>query len=161
MRSNQLTKAINACIEQVDCRFEFAFESLKDILLQHKSELQIAEINSILDMYVLFLHQAQIADEKAWIEKHATFFARCAFVSDQWRKCFSDRRFTYPMLDDYVKEIKQNPTNLNLDLSLKVVEITLRDDVIFSDVNQCKALFKQVFKAIFYPPHKVKQSRQD
>lgn len=160
MRSLELTESVIACLEQVDNQFEFTFERLRDLLLKHHWELQAAEVSSILDLFILLLHNAKLKDERDWIIKNATQFSFSTFVSDLWRRRFSEGKYSYSLLDNYVDDIKHNPSNINLEMSLKVVEITLRDDVIFSDIELCKSLCKRVLIDIFDPPISDKNSRQ-
>lgn len=80
-------------------------------------------------------------------------------------------RFIYPTpstwdnkkwvhLETYVDAIKINPSRTNLEYSLQIVEVTLRDDVIFDDLEKCKTICKSVLYRLFSTPTLKSSSRQ-
>lgn len=66
MRSFELKKSLDICLEQVDIRFEFTFERLRFLLMQHQAELSLGEIHTILDLFILLLQRGTIKNECTW-----------------------------------------------------------------------------------------------
>lgn len=148
MFSVKLRNSIFQTLSIIDDEFSTIFGELRFLLMFNHEELNTIEINSIFDLYKYGLENSNIKNETEWVKKNSSYFSGNAFISDMWKKKFDDGDFSFDSLAIYLDLIKAYPTSSNLDFSLRNVEVTLRDDVIFNNVTIYKNICRSVLTDI-------------
>ena len=148
MLSVLLRDSIFTCIQSIKENDNTVFEELRFLLMMNRNELNTKEVNSILDLFIYGLENSKIKNQNEWSKDNSEHFSGNCFLSDVWKRKFSNGEYTLDSLVDYVKLIKAEPTSKNLDYSLRNVEATLRDDVTYQDFKMYMDICKSVLNDI-------------
>ena len=150
MVSIQLKQSLISCLQSIEDNDNTIITQLRYLLIMNHEELNIVEIHSILNLFIYGLEHSKVKDQKKWISDNSSYFSGNCFVSDVWKNKFGRGDFTYEAFVDYAKLIKLNPSKTNFDFSLRNIEVTLRDNVIFNDFEQYMDTCKGVLCEILY-----------
>ncbi|MFR4987494.1 MAG: hypothetical protein ACLUCH_08885 [Lachnospirales bacterium] len=131
-------------IDYFDSKFYDAFGELRFFIRNYRNILKEEEINILIDIFKDAIDNAKLKiSENKWIEKNCYYFAGNSFLNEKWQEKFQNKSFTLLELKNYIEEIKYTK---DYEFSLRVPEVTLRDDVEYEKDIIC--LLKKTYISI-------------
>ncbi len=115
-------------INEFKTRLSTSFGHLRSFIYFNQDKLTQNQINALIDIFKDAILSSQlILNEKEWINQRHSYFRYNCPNDDKWREKFKNKDFSYKELTEFIDRIKETK---EYDFSLRILEVTLRDDTI-------------------------------